>query len=68
MMPILNELRDEYAGKFQIRYIDVWKDRAAGAKYGIRAIPAHIFFDNKGREVYRHDGVSFTQLPESLLR
>ncbi len=55
-MPILNELRDEYAGKFQIRHINVWKYRAAGAKYGVRAIPTQIFFDNKGREVFRHVG------------
>jgi len=56
MTPILNELRAEYAGKFQIRYIDVWKDRAAGAKYGVRAIPTQIFYDSKGREVFRHVG------------
>lgn len=56
MTPILNELSNEYAGKFEIRYIDVWKDRAAGAKYGVRAIPTQIFFDSKGREVFRHVG------------
>jgi thioredoxin 1 len=56
MMPILNELRAEYAGKFQIKYIDVWEDRAAGAKYGVRAIPTQIFYDSKGREVFRHVG------------
>ena len=56
MTPILNELRSKYAGKFQIRYIDVWKDRAAGAKYGVRAIPTQIFFDSEGREVFRHVG------------
>ena len=56
MTPILNELREEYAEKFQIRYIDVWKDRAAGTKYGVRAIPTQIFFDSKGREVFRHVG------------
>ena len=56
MTPILNELRDKYSKKFEIRYIDVWKDRAAGAKYGIRAIPTQIFFDSKGREVFRHVG------------
>jgi len=34
----------------------VWQDRAAGAKYGVRAIPTQIFFDSKGREVFRHVG------------
>jgi thioredoxin 1 len=56
MTPILNELRSEYSGKFQIKYIDVWQDRAAGAKYRVRAIPTQIFFDSKGREVFRHVG------------
>jgi thioredoxin 1 len=56
MTPILNELRSEYSGKFQINYIDVWQDRAAGTKYGVRAIPTQIFFDSKGREVFRHVG------------
>lgn len=56
MTPILNELRDEYSDKFQIKYIDVWQDREAGARYGVRAIPTQIFFDSKGREVFRHVG------------
>jgi thioredoxin 1 len=56
MMPILKELRAEYAGKFEIRYIDVWKDRAAGTKYGARAIPTQIFFDRNGKELFRHVG------------
>lgn len=56
MTPILNKLKAEYAGKFQIRYIDVWKDRAAGTKYGVRAIPTQIFFDSSGKELFRHVG------------
>lgn len=56
MTPILNKLKVEYAGKFQIRYIDVWKDRAAGTKYGVRAIPTQIFFDSSGKELFRHVG------------
>jgi thioredoxin 1 len=56
MMPILDELRAKYAEKFKIRYIDVWQNRAAGVKYGVRAIPTQIFYDSKGREVFRHVG------------
>jgi len=56
MTPILDELRADYAGEFQIRYIDVWQDRAAGTKYGVRAIPTQIFYDSKGTELYRHTG------------
>jgi thioredoxin 1 len=56
MMPILDELRAEYSKKFQIRYIDVWQDTAAGAKYGVNKIPTQIFYDRKGNEVFRHVG------------
>jgi len=56
MMPILNKLKAEYAGKFEIRYIDVWENRAAGTKYGVRAIPTQIFFDRNGKELFRHVG------------
>ncbi|MHC4462408.1 MAG: thioredoxin family protein [Planctomycetota bacterium] len=56
MTPILNQLKTEYAGKFEIRYIDVWANRAAGTKYGVRKIPTQIFFDKNGKELFRHVG------------
>jgi thioredoxin 1 len=56
MAPILEELKAEYAGKADIVFIDVWKNREQAQKYGIRAIPTQIFFDRDGREVYRHTG------------
>ncbi|MHC4154471.1 MAG: thioredoxin fold domain-containing protein [Planctomycetota bacterium] len=56
MKPILDKLRSKYAGKFKTKYIDVRKDRAAGEKYGARAIPTQIFYDSEGREVFRHVG------------
>lgn len=56
MEPILDKLRSKYAGKFQVRSIDVRKDRTAGMKYGVRATPTQIFYDSKGREVFRHVG------------
>jgi len=56
MTPILDELKTKYAGKFRITYIDVAKNRAAGSKYGVRAVPTQIFYDSNGREVFRHVG------------
>lgn len=56
MKPILDKLRSKYADKFKTRYIDVRKDRAAGEKYGVKAIPTQIFCDSEGREVFRHVG------------
>lgn len=56
MTPILNELEDEYRGKFRIMYIDVWEDRAAGEKYRVKAIPTQIFYNSEGEELCRHVG------------
>lgn len=56
MAPILEEIREEYRGVLDVEFIDVWKDRSAGPKYGIRLIPTQIFCDSSGRELTRHEG------------
>lgn len=56
MAPILEELKEAYAGRAKIIFIDVWKNRDEAKKYGIRAIPTQIFFNAKGEEVARHTG------------
>lgn len=56
MAPVIEELKKEYAGRAEIIFIDVWKNPAQAKKYGIRAIPTQIFFDQDGREVHRNTG------------
>ena len=56
MAPILEELKTEYAGKFQVEFLDVRKDPALGKAYNIQLIPTQIFFDASGRELFRHEG------------
>lgn len=56
MAPILDELRQEYAGQLQVDFIDVWKQPEAGERYGVRVIPLQIFFAADGRELFRHEG------------
>lgn len=56
MEPVLNEVRKEYEGRAAVIFIDVWKDRQAAPKFGIRVIPTQIFYDKEGREVFRHEG------------
>jgi len=56
MAPILEELEKAYEGRAEIIFIDVWKNRDQAEKYGIRAIPTQIFFNEKGEEVRRHTG------------
>lgn len=56
MAPIMEKVEKEYRGRAAIIFIDVWKDKAPAARFGIRAIPTQIFFDKEGKEVYRHEG------------
>lgn len=56
MAPIIEELKEEYKGKADIIFIDVWEDPTQARKYGIQAIPTQIFFDRDGKEVRRHVG------------
>jgi thioredoxin 1 len=58
MAPIMEELEKEYheTGRAAIFFIDVWKNREQGKKFGIRSIPTQIFYDKDGQEVYRHQG------------
>jgi thioredoxin 1 len=49
-------LRNDYAGRATIEFIDVWKDPGAGETYGVRLIPTQIFLDRDGKEVWRHEG------------
>ena len=56
MAPILEELKKEYTGIFDVVFYDVWKKPDAGKKYGIRMIPTQIFFNAAGKELFRHEG------------
>lgn len=56
MAPILVKLKSRYEGKAAIEFIDVWKHREQAGRFGIRAIPTQIFFDQNRKEVYRHVG------------
>src|SRR4029079_10057859 len=57
MAPILEELREKYRDKLDVVFIDVWQDRDAASKYDVSTIPTQIFFDAKGKERFRHEGV-----------
>jgi thioredoxin 1 len=56
MAPILEELKTEYAKRFEVVFIDVWKDPSRSEEYGIKIIPTQIFFDASGKELFRHEG------------
>ncbi|HNR14597.1 MAG TPA: thioredoxin family protein [Thermodesulfobacteriota bacterium] len=56
MAPILEELRNEYQGKLEVIFIDVWENKDAIGQYDVRVIPTQIFFDANGKELFRHAG------------
>jgi thioredoxin 1 len=56
MAPILDEMRETFAGQFDVRFTDVKKDAAVAREYGIRIIPTQIFLDEHGNELFRHQG------------
>jgi len=56
MAPILEKLKKAYDGKAAIIVIDVWQNRDQAGRFGVQAIPTQIFFNEKGKEVYRHVG------------
>ena len=56
MAPILEELRVEYKGQFDVVFIDVWEHESAINQYAVRIIPTQIFFGSDGEELFRHEG------------
>lgn len=56
MAPILAKLEKAYEGKAAIVFIDVWENKEQAPRFKIRAIPTQIFFNEKGKEVFRHVG------------
>lgn len=58
MAPILDELKNEYAGIFEVEFVDVWQREniAIAEKYKIESIPTQIFLDGDGKELFRHVG------------
>ena len=56
MAPILDDLKEEYAGRLDVEFIDVWQNSDVASRYRVESIPTQIFFDASGRELYRHQG------------
>jgi len=57
LRPILKEVSKEYSGKAEVLVIDVYKYQNLAKEHKIMLIPTLVFFDSKGKEVFRHMGV-----------
>jgi thioredoxin 1 len=56
MAPILEEMKKDFSGKFDVVFIDVWQNRDEAGRYNVRLIPTQIYFDKSGKELTRHEG------------
>ena len=57
LRPILKDVGKDYSGKANILVIDVYKYQNLAQEYKVQLIPTLVFFDSKGKEVFRHLGV-----------
>ncbi len=58
MVPIMDEIKKEYAGQVKVVFHDVWTDEGKpyAEKFKIRLIPTQVFLDKDGKEYFRHEG------------
>ncbi len=56
MTPILADLRKKFPGKLNVLFVHVGQEQILGARFGIQSIPVQVFFDQNGREFFRHTG------------
>ncbi len=56
LAPILETLKEKYAGKVNVLFIHVGQEQILAARYGIQTIPMQFFYDKDGKEVFRHTG------------
>ncbi len=56
MKPILERLRKKYPDQLNVVFVHVRENQLLAARFGIRSIPVQVFYDSKGKEVFRHKG------------
>jgi thioredoxin 1 len=56
MKPIFAELETELKGKANILLLEISEYRDIANEYKVRVIPTQIFFDQKGKQYWRHEG------------
>jgi len=57
MRPVLKEIGTEYSEKTKVLTIDVYKNQNLAREYKILMLPTLVFFDSKGKEVFRNVGL-----------
>jgi len=57
LRPVLKEIATEYAEKARILVIDVYKYQNLAKEYRVLMLPTLVFFDPKGKEIFRNVGL-----------
>jgi thioredoxin 1 len=56
MAPILEALKTIYTGKLRVYFINVMEHPDVAKNFAVQLIPAQIFYDPSGKELFRHIG------------
>lgn len=56
LAPILETLKEKYAGKLNVVFVHVGQEQILAGRYGVQTIPTQFFYDKTGKEVFRHIG------------
>ena len=56
LAPILEDLKKKYEGKANVLFVSVVEQQILASRYRIQSIPVQVFFDQDGKEVFRHVG------------
>ncbi|MBS3731405.1 MAG: thioredoxin family protein, partial [Desulfobacterales bacterium] len=56
MQPILDQMRKDYPDSLNVVFVHVGENQMLAARFGVRSIPVQVFYDENGKEVFRHTG------------
>ena len=56
MKKVLGSLEEEYAGRLDIRIVDIFEQPEMAERYNVRVIPTQVFLGPDGAELFRHEG------------
>jgi thioredoxin 1 len=57
LRPILKEVAQEFSGEAHVLVIDVFQHQALAREHRIHLIPTLVFFNSRGKEIFRRSGV-----------
>lgn len=56
MVPVLDGLRADFAGKLDVEFIDITRDHEAGEAWRVEIMPTQVYLSADGHELARHQG------------